>query len=401
MHNTDYKLAGREEKVIVNKPDYHSYRVLVVDSDNEANAAIRRCLEKLDIPGDFANSGTDAIILLDNIKYDLLITNAKLLNCNGFELKSLMNKHNENAKTIVISPNASFDEVIEAMRIGAVDFITKPVNPADTEARIQHAMELVLADKQRGAREGKLKRICKHLNTTRLEVTNQVDSLCNDLVGAYQELADQIANVTTVAEFSAIVRQELDIEELLRTALEYLLKKIGPTNAAIFLPDSQDDFSLGAYVNYDCPKDTADFLLDHLADVITPKMVDEERLLEFKSYDDLYSWMSDDAAWLADSHVLVFSCHSEGECLAVFTLFRDITTPFNKDTIQLLDLLRKVFTRQLAHVINVHHRFLPDNDKDDLFGFNDYNNKGCDDYKKDEDDDDNDDEMDGFGGLAA
>ena len=99
------------------------------------------------------------------------------------------------------------------------------------------------------------------MNTARIDVTSQVDSLCNDLVHAYQELTDQISHVTAVTEFAAVIRQELDVEELLRTTLEYLLRKLGPTNAAIFLPAAGDEFTLGAYINYDCTKEAGNFLL--------------------------------------------------------------------------------------------------------------------------------------------
>ena len=45
----------------------------------------------------------------------------------------------------------------------------------------------------------------------------------------------------------------------------HLLTKTGPTNAAVFLPDSVDHYGLGAYVNYDCPRESIAALLDALA----------------------------------------------------------------------------------------------------------------------------------------
>ena len=45
------------------------------------------------------------------------------------------------------------------------------------------------------------------------------------------------------AEFGAVMNDELDLEHLLRKTLEFLLGKVGPTNAAIFLPGTGCGFT--------------------------------------------------------------------------------------------------------------------------------------------------------------
>lgn len=283
------------------------------------------------------------------------------------------------SQVIVVGAEPNGDTVVEAMRAGACDFVPLPLDIDECRARLEQVFLTIGEARRRDEKIQRLKRVCRRLNSARLDVTNQVDSLCNDLVLAYQELTDQIGHVTTITEFGAIVRQELEVEDLLRTTLEYLLRKIGPMNAAVYLPGAGDDFTLGAYVNYDIPKETSDFLLDHFADVFTPRLLEDERLFEFTDSDALQEWLGADATWLQDSHVIAFGCRSEDECLAVFVLFRDLATPFASDTAALLDVLRDVFATQLAHVIHVHHRHLPDGewpgwggdefeDDDDPFG---------------------------------
>ncbi len=266
------------------------------------------------------------------------------------------------ASLVVLCATGDFQLAVQAMRQGAVDCLTSPLDEADLRVRLLEAVARCQRQRQQQERFDQLKRICKRMNTTRIDVTNQVDSLCNDLVHAYQELTDQISNVTAVTEFAAVIRQELDVEELLRTTLEYLLRKLGPTNAAVFLPSAGDDFTLGAYINYDCSKDTGNFLLEHLADVITPLMLEERELLEFIDNTSLTDWMGDDAAFLVDSHLLTFACQHDGECIAIFMLWRDVNAPFAADHVKMLRSLSAVFTRQLAHVIHVHHRHLPDDE---------------------------------------
>lgn len=165
--------------------------------------------------------------------------------------------------------------------------------------------------------------------------------------------------VTTASEFTVLIRQELDIESLLRTTLEYVLGRSGPTNAAVFLPTTSGDFSLGAYVNYDCPKETVDILLDHMANVVAPKFEHAEAPVHLNSRKAMDSTLGDDAQWLGDSHVVAYACRSGGETLAVVMLFRDSRSPYAKGLIDQLVTVGDLFASQLARVIRIHHRHLP------------------------------------------
>lgn len=259
-----------------------------------------------------------------------------------------------------LAKTADLDAAVQCMRAGAVDLLTGPVKTKVLRDTFQTALESARAVREQLRREARLKRLCKRLNSARKETSTQINVLCNDLVGAYRDLADQVSHVTLASEFSSLIQQELDVEALLRTSLEYMLTKTGPTNAAVFLPSSHCDFSLGAYVNYDCPRDAADVLLDHLADIIAPRFQDEEEVLSFESEEDLTDWIGNDANWLADSRVIVFSCRDEGECLAVVTFFRDRSIPFPDELPAQLRVMADLFAKQLSKIIRVHHRHKPD-----------------------------------------
>lgn len=277
-------------------------------------------------------------------------------------LEALSPSDSVRAGVIVVSRRAETEIAVDAMRAGAIDFIAWPCAPSELRLRIGAGMERLrqMADQQR--RVDRLKRICKRLNSARQEVSEQVETLCDDLAGAYDDLAEEMSNVTLATEFGTLVQQELDVESLLRTTLEFLLAKMGPTNAAVFLPTGHDDFDLGAYVNYDVPKETADFLLDHLADVIAPRFEDERSMCHFETEGALRVALDDDAQWLSDSEVVVFACHEDDDCLAIITLFRDRSTPFTEDHLAQLEVMRDVFGKQLAKVVRIHHRHLPAQD---------------------------------------
>ncbi len=260
---------------------------------------------------------------------------------------------------ILIAENPSVDFAMEAMRSGAADILSPALGAEECQGRVRRAIERAGRVRDRDLRIDRLQKICRKLNDARHQVTRQIGTLCNDLVEAYQELTDQVSSVTIASEFNGIIRQELDVESLLRTALEFVLAKVGPTNAAVFLPATSSDYSLGAYVNYDCPKDTADVLLDHLANVVPARMEGREGIVASTTARDLENLLGADAHWLAECEALTFNCRHDGETLAVVILFRDRTTPFGSTAPTILRVVADLFGRQLARVIRVHHRHLP------------------------------------------
>ena len=262
---------------------------------------------------------------------------------------------------ILLSSEPNLDEAMLAFEIGAIDYIPGPfVGRHANRASLVNLLGRALARGRNGVQREKqvqkLKKVCRRLNDARREMTTHFDSLCNDMVNAYQDMNQQINRVTLASEFRAMVRQELDIESCLRNVLEFILTISGPTNAAVFLPSNSMDFSLGAYVNYDLPRDSLDVLLDHLADVVPGKVQDETSVLQHRSYDELYNWLGDDAAWLEESHTISLSCRHEDECLAVVILFRDGTNPFAENLADMMATVAPIFAEQLARIIRVHNR---------------------------------------------
>jgi len=85
-------------------------------------------------------------------------------------------------------------------------------------------------------RNKRLRVVCRRLNKARHEISQQVDLLCNDLVRAYQDMAQQL-NVTQLAtDYADCVRGQIEVEGILRSSMEWVLAKLGPINAAVYSP---------------------------------------------------------------------------------------------------------------------------------------------------------------------
>lgn len=359
--------------------------MLLVGGDGTSKATLLEILKQRRHECTHVGCLDEARHALARDRYDLVLLNRSLPDGDGLDLAALVQRESPATKTIVFSDAGSFKSALQAMRCGVIDCITTPIDPDELADRIDAALRRSRDDRRRELNLRKLQTICQELNIAHTEIAEQVDGLCNDLAAAYQELTEQIDEIALATEFRTLARQELDVEELLRTTLEYLLTKTGPTNAAMFLPDADHRYSLGAYVNYDCPRESVDHLLSHLCEAICPQMSEEPEIVAFDDAGEFAEWIGADGDSLADSQVIALSCIHEDDCLAVLVLFRSREKPFDPKLGITLDIIRAAFAEQLARIIHVHHRARPQWPRD------------ADDY-----DDDHDDYGFGYeGGLAA
>lgn len=340
-------------------------RVLLIDSSKTLDSAMQACKVGQGQLGIISAASIESAPqqIKDAGKLDLaLIPQAS--DGSGLELARELKAKDPATAIVMLATTPDFALAQQAMQLGAADLIIKPGAEEADDAwhasvvdRIEKVLDRQWADRVRMTRIRKLKRLCRKLNDARMEVTDQVDVLCNDLVTAYQELAVQVQNITQSAGYREAVGDDLDLEVVLRKTLEYIIQQAGPCNAAIFLPSSADEFSLGGYVNYDCTKESADMLLEHLADVLAPAVANTgEELMHVTDNRGLDDLLGDDWNYLADCDLLALPVNHDGEALAVITLFRDNEQPFTEPAIDAMSSIADQMGTLLGRIIRVHHR---------------------------------------------
>ena len=260
-------------------------------------------------------------------------------------------------KLLVVGERPRAAVLLDAVRAGAVDWIDLSAEDGTQASRIHAALELGRDDRRREERIARLKGICRKLAVTRGEISKQVDSLSDDLNHAWSDVRERLDEAALAGEFRGLLSQELDVEELLRTAMQYLLTKTGATNAAVFLPGSKaTQFGLGAYVHYDCPRTSAAPLLTRLADDVCPRLAASNDIVRFADTDEFVRSLGVEASVLDDAELIAWPAHHGGECYGVFFLFRNRSEPFRDELASLVDVLRPVFAAQMAKLVRVHHR---------------------------------------------
>jgi DNA-binding response OmpR family regulator len=340
-------------------------RVLVVCAVRSQRDAVLARLRELHIEAASACDASTAAALLEESDYDVALVGDGGLSRQGLGMLPRLMEAERALSCILVSEAPTLELATAVMRAGGVDLVGVDAPAAQLEQSLQAACRRSRGVRARDAanrrRTMKLRAACRQLHDSRHELMDQFGSLCSGMADSCRDLTDQMKHVAMAAELNAVLRQELDLESLLRTVLEYALTKVGSTNAAIFLPSTSGDFSLGAYVNYDCPRESAEMLLDHLADIIAPAFEHREDIAVMKGLGELREVPGPGGEWLEESSIAAFSCRQDGECLAVVVLFRDRRNPFPAPVLTALRVIRELFGKQLARVIKTHHRHLPKN----------------------------------------
>jgi LmbE family N-acetylglucosaminyl deacetylase/CheY-like chemotaxis protein len=121
--------------------------ILVVEDDPVIGTLVSRLLETL---GEvvLARTGEEAADLAASKDWDVVVSDVELGGMTGIELIHLVKSTRPSVASLVISAHDSFEYAVAALRAGADDYMTKPIDP---HAIIEKARELVALSRQRRA----------------------------------------------------------------------------------------------------------------------------------------------------------------------------------------------------------------------------------------------------------
>lgn len=115
--------------------------ILVVEDKDSMAAMINRTLSAEGYEVVLANNGDDAVKAFIQGRFDLVLTDLKLPGRDGLEVLKLIRKDNPMIPVIVMTAFGSIEVAVEAMKMGASDFITKPFDVDHLILIIRRALE--------------------------------------------------------------------------------------------------------------------------------------------------------------------------------------------------------------------------------------------------------------------
>jgi len=136
----------------------NSPHILVVDDELSMRELLEYMLSKENYKVTCAESGREAISLLEKDHFDLLLCDIRLGDISGLDVLRASKEHHPDNAVILISAYAKTETAVEAMNEGAFDYVPKPFDKNELMATIVKALELGSLEHEKKLLDDELKK---------------------------------------------------------------------------------------------------------------------------------------------------------------------------------------------------------------------------------------------------
>jgi DNA-binding NtrC family response regulator len=112
-------------------------RVLIVDDDSHSREFLQEAVKSLGFRAEAAADGAQALERLRSRSFDLVLSDLRMPGMDGLEVVRRVQQASPGVPVVLITAHGTIEAAIEAMRIGAVDFLLKPCTPEGLELVIK------------------------------------------------------------------------------------------------------------------------------------------------------------------------------------------------------------------------------------------------------------------------
>ena len=176
---------------MVNKTEKAAVHILIVDDE----PLIRKSLyEILRIEGyrvQMAETGEEALGILKKERFDVVVTDFQLPRMSGIELLEQIKRWSPKTEVILVTGYGTIESAVAAMKKGAFDYVTKPINDSEIKIIIQKLIE-------------KKKIVDENEELKQIIAKERRDHFC-DLIGASAKIQEVYRIIDLVASSNATI----------------------------------------------------------------------------------------------------------------------------------------------------------------------------------------------------
>ena len=122
-------------------PDLMGARILIVDDEEIVIKSCLRILGGGDYCVEVAHDGREALRKIKGNPYDVMILDVVMPNMGGLEVLRRVKETHPDMDVIMVTGLSQVDTVVQARKLGARDFISKPFEPDELKLVVQRALE--------------------------------------------------------------------------------------------------------------------------------------------------------------------------------------------------------------------------------------------------------------------
>src|SRR5690554_2312808 len=117
------------------------HTLLIIDDDIDICMLLKRLFERKGYNVRIALKGVEGINKIKNEPIDLVLTDFRLPDRNGFEMIEIIQTINDKIPIIVITGYSEVNQAVKAIRLGAYDYVTKPIFPEEILMLVEDALK--------------------------------------------------------------------------------------------------------------------------------------------------------------------------------------------------------------------------------------------------------------------
>ncbi|HOZ49753.1 MAG TPA: response regulator [Candidatus Hydrogenedentes bacterium] len=115
--------------------------VLVVDDEKNIRLALSQALVPMELDVETAVNGEDALQRVQSKEFHLMLLDLKMPGMDGMEVLRRLAELRPDIRVIIITAHGTVSSAVEAMKLGAVDFIQKPFSPKEIRDLVQSVLD--------------------------------------------------------------------------------------------------------------------------------------------------------------------------------------------------------------------------------------------------------------------
>lgn len=143
-------------------------KILLIEDEEELSKIVKRGLLKCGYAVDSAYDGEEALDYYEMNEYDVIVLDLNIPKIEGLEVLKNIRQKDKEAKILILSARSTIDDKVKGLDMGANDYLTKPFDFLELEARIRNLSRIAYIQQENELFCGDL-----HLNMGTKEVSFQ------------------------------------------------------------------------------------------------------------------------------------------------------------------------------------------------------------------------------------
>ena len=136
-------------------------RVLLADDEVDFTDTTKTLLEHRGYDVTEVNSGDSAIRALGQERYDVMVLDLKMPGMDGISTLKEIKKLQLHTQILVLTGHGAIDTALEAIKLGAYDYLTKPCDIDELTEKLEDAMKKGASDNKRPSLLGALTKVIR------------------------------------------------------------------------------------------------------------------------------------------------------------------------------------------------------------------------------------------------